>query len=377
MNDIKLIFDDVFTNNELVRSNLFDNTILDSIKQIIFNTYSQLNDSNNDHDTIKKQINEFLDTQIDKDYVCYTDSEVEYLKSKILFLESIPQPEQRTKEWYEFRKNRLTASDFYYVIDVTKSKTNDLILKKCDFEIPYISNNATSHGIKFEDLAIQIYETINKVKVLDFGCIPHPIIPYFGASPDGIISYESENKNYVGRMLEIKCPYSRKIDGVIKPEYYSQMQGQLEVCDLEYCDFLECDFQMFQSQNEYFNSDKEFKGIIIELFDTNHQKNIYHYLDKKYVDDKEYIEKWKNDTIEKIFENDALQYTKTTYWYLNKINIILVKRDRSYFNKNFIKIKQFWDKVLHYRKNGIDELVDAYKNKKPWTPKNDEVNFIN
>ena len=56
-------------------------------------------------------------------------------------------------------------------------------------------------------------------------------------------------------MLEIKCPYSRKIDGVIKPEYFSQMQGQLEVCDLEYCDFLECDFQKFDCP--------DFKAIFI------------------------------------------------------------------------------------------------------------------
>ena len=60
----------------------------------------------------------------------------------------------------------------------------------------------------------------------------------------------------------------------------------------------------------------------------------------------------------------------------NKINIILVKRDRNYFNSNFIKIKQFWDKVLHSRQNGIQELVEQYRNKKPWTPKNNEVDFI-
>ncbi len=376
MSDIKYIFDDIFLNNDLEKSNLFDNDILDNIKQIIFDIYSQIMVSK-DTETIKAEINQFLDTELNKDQISYSESEVEYLKNKILYLESIPQPEQRTKEWYEFRKNRLTASDFYYVIDPTKSKTNDMILKKCDFEIPYISNNATSHGIKFEDIAIQIYETINKVKVKEFGCIPHPTISYFGASPDGIISYESENKDYVGRMLEIKCPYSRKIDGVIKPEYFSQMQGQLEVCDLEYCDFLECDFQMFKSKEDYFQSNIQFKGIIIELFDVKRQKNIYHYLDIKLINDKEYIKKWEEEIIDKIFENENLEYTKTTYWYLNKINIILVKRDRSYFNRNFIKIKQFWDKVLHYRRNGIEELVELYKNKKPYMPKDSDMNFIN
>ena len=41
----------------------------------------------------------------------YDDSEIEKLKDIIYNLKKIPQPEQRTPEWYEFRGNRLTASD--------------------------------------------------------------------------------------------------------------------------------------------------------------------------------------------------------------------------------------------------------------------------
>jgi hypothetical protein len=40
-------------------------------------------------------------------------------------------------------------------------------------------------------------------------------------------------------MLEIKNVVSREITGIPKPEYYVQMQLQMEVCDLEECDFLE------------------------------------------------------------------------------------------------------------------------------------------
>ena len=56
---------------------------------------------------------------------------------------------------------------------------------------------ALLHGIKFEPVATQIYEKRNNVEVIEFGCLPHPYIPYFGASPDGICGFNSKNKNYV------------------------------------------------------------------------------------------------------------------------------------------------------------------------------------
>ena len=43
----------------------------------------------------------------------------------------------------------------------------------------------------------------NNVKVFEYGCIPHPTIGHFGASPDGIVDNGSENLNYLGRMLKL------------------------------------------------------------------------------------------------------------------------------------------------------------------------------
>ena len=63
---------------------------------------------------------------------------------------------------------------------------------------------------------------------------------------------ENNFSDMVGRMLEIKCPLTRKIktsgevDGEICPHYYyCQVQQQLECCDLEYCDFWQCSLQEF------------------------------------------------------------------------------------------------------------------------------------
>ena len=75
-------------------------------------------------------------------------------------------------------------------------------------------------------------------------------------------------------------------------------------------------------------------------------------------------------------ENNHLEYFSTTFWYLNKYNVVLVKRDRDYFFKHFIAIKSFWDEVLHYRTIGIDSLLSK-KKKNTYKYKEPELNFIN
>ena len=91
-------------------------------------------------------------------------------------------------------------------------------------------------GVKYEEVAVMIYEQRNSMKVFEYGCIPHPVYDFIGASPDGITDS--------GIMLEIKCPSSRKITGVIPSYYWCQVQTQLEVCELDRCDFLECKLEI-------------------------------------------------------------------------------------------------------------------------------------
>ena len=377
--DLYNILNDIFDGNELYADDLYDNTIYDEIKMMVMDTFSQINPINNSEDVslIESEIDNLLYQRknIVKDPE-YTESELLYLESKIKYLESIPQPEQRSEEWYIFRNNRLTASDFFGVIDEgAVSRRNELIMKKCGVEMPFLTNAAILHGIKFEDMAVKIYEKRNKVKVNEFGCLPHPNIPFFGASPDGIVSYESENKNYVGRMLEIKCPKSRKITGIIPDGYFAQIQGQLEVCDLEYCDFLECDFQMYKCKEDFFKDETKEKGIIVELYDTKLKKNLNYYASDNILESYDIFKKWEDSLINKIFENDDLEYLTTTYWYLNKLNVVLVKRDRDYFTKNYINIKKFWDDVLYYREKGTESLKENKKRTyKPYQEK--ELNFL-
>lgn len=389
INDIELIIKDCFDNKIVLPKELCDNKLY---AQFIFLINDILKDIHNNKNYDKFNIINYIN---DKLYTLniivkppeYTESQLEYIKNKIEYLEKIPQPEQRTEKWHIFRNNRLTASDLGHILDTKKnniknSKYCELIKKKCGVEMPFISGAAIRHGIKFEQVATSIYEKINNLNILEFGCIPHLHINYFGASPDGIVSYNSNNKNYIGRMLEIKCPKSRIINGEIPPGYFAQIQGQLEVCDLEYCDYLECDFQFYNSKEDFFKNhdnkeisvktDKE-KGVIIELFDNKTKKYIYHYGLDEQIKDEVTFTKWEKSLINSVFEQTNLEYIKTNYWYLNKINIILVKRDRLWFNNNFIKIKKFWDDVLYYRNNDISILT---KSKKKYEYKEVELDFI-
>lgn len=414
-NDILTIIDNYHTNGIFETHDLNNNTIFKIIVVHIFETLislpeyeylKQINETNI-HTTINNYITQCLNELGGIITATSNPSQSLYLETKIKYLELLPQPEQRTPEWYIFRNNRLTASDLNTVIDEynkmlykknykLSAKYKELICKKCGVEFPFIKGAAIQHGIKFEPIATSIYETRNDLTILEFGCLPHPHIPFFGASPDGITSYNSNNKHYIGRMLEIKCPKSRPINGIIPAGYYAQMQGQLEVCDLEYCDYLECDFQFYKSPDAFFNdyndhsnkdlyenkhfvktiSSKE-KGIILELYNTDTKQYLFNYAPASILNDRETFNKWEQTFISSIFNENKthIEYIGTIYWYLNKFNTILVKRDRDWFNSNFIKIQHFWNNVLKYRSEGTDTINTKKKNTFKHTTT--ELNFIN
>jgi hypothetical protein len=109
------------------------------------------------------------------------------------------------------------------------------------------SVKAIQWGVTYEPVACALYEQRNGCQVHEFGLRPHPRIPRFGASPDGITDQ--------GIMLEIKCPYTRRIDGRISKTYMTQIQTQLDTAELKECDFLECKIHEYESVEEYMNDE--------------------------------------------------------------------------------------------------------------------------
>ena len=171
---------------------------------------------------------------------------LEKMKKKIEFLESLYQPEQKTEEWYSHRHGLITASSVWKAFG-SPSVQNQLIYEKC---MPFdptkysrVNTESSLHwGQKYEVLSKQLYEEINGTKVQEFGCIRHPNSNYYfiGASPDGI--NVCPLSPLYGRLVEIKNVVSREINGIPKEDYWIQMQIQMEVCNLPECDFEETKF---------------------------------------------------------------------------------------------------------------------------------------
>ena len=195
------------------------------------------------------------------------------LRNRVKTLLKKPQPVQRSPEWFANRNTLVTASEaasclttskklcerYANLYDIsnfkyndTKSansyeKMNDYILKKCKAfygEKVFFDSVYTLWGKKYEQIAVNLYKRKNNTDVYDFGLLKHPYLKWLGASPDGITPD--------GVMLEIKCPYSRKIKPNYVPfHYYIQVQIQLEVALLETADFMECEIKELDTLADY------------------------------------------------------------------------------------------------------------------------------
>lgn len=390
---IQLLIKSIFQEGELDDTELQDPDKFQTIKNTVLDMLESTLDKKGDMKILpeyEKCIIKHLKRSILVKAKTYTKSDLTKLGQQIKHLKNIPQPEQRTPAWYEFRNNRLTASDLGTVIGVNPYETyNKIIQKKCGYEAPFYMNNNIRRGVKYEEVITMIYQFRNKVKVFEYGCIPHPTIEHFGASPDGIVDSDSENKNYVGRMLEIKCPGSRPITGFCPEYYYAQVQGQLEVCDLEYCDFVECKISDYESRLDYFNDfllDEEDlcnyyyssqgleKGIVLEAYDKEKGKDVFWYAPLGINYEESFL--WENKIIEEeILPVEKYEYLKTTYWKATEYNELLIRRDKEWFDGECLpKINKFWSDVLYYRTKSIEEIKDLVKvsKKKIEVPKIEE-----
>jgi len=298
------------------------------------------------------------------------------LQEKINYLRSIPQPEQRTPEWYSFRHNLITASNAYKAFE-SQSTVNQLIYEKCqplktnssDDKFSMVNVNSTFHwGQKYEPLSVQIYEYIYKTKIEDFGCIQHNKHNFLGASPDGI-NVKLDSPLY-GRMLEIKNIVNREITGIPKKEYWIQTQLQMEVCDLDECDFLETKFTEYQNFKDFCddgNEEKtvkgEFKGIIM-YFSSKEGRPFYLYKPLELLNYDE-IDAWEEKMIEKYeSEEHNMLWIKNHYWKLEKLSCVLILRNRKWFQDNIEQLGKVWDIILKERETGYEHRAPNKRVKK-------------
>jgi putative phage-type endonuclease len=302
--------------------------------------------------------NKTIEHDIIYNRICKIKNNRETLRALI----KIPEIKQRTEEWFEARKTRLTASDLYDAIKPSNVSTM-LAKKKAKIVVDKINYNgipALKWGTMFEPMATRCYsQQNNNIGIYDFGLICDPNNEHFGASPDGI--------NELGIMIEIKCPYSRKIIDTFIPEKYKlQIQGQLAVCNLDECDYVECEFKTIDEESEYLEEFKDRKanhGIIAEyIYETGE----YHYLySKENLSPSQCLE---NITDQKYNFASALsdlpnkpRYTKLIYWKLEKINTQRVKFNKEVWDTIVPKINEFWQKVEEFKLLPVETTVKKFQ----------------
>lgn len=273
-----------------------------------------------------------------------------------------PKHEQRSEEWYTFRRGIQSASNMYKVFQSDASRMS-LIKEKVLPEVSHSFKGAPClYGIKYEPMATRVYEDMIGSKVTEFGCIKHQEYRFIGASPDGIV-IDEKNLAYHGRMLEIKCLYSRKMVGVPLNKYWIQMQIQLEACDLECCDYFECIFNEKLSREKYFNyleqEKPKYYGIVVEMADGS-----YKYSDMSI--DIQLLKEWLDNRIQETLDLD-ISLDKVSYWYLAQHSRNTVYRNREWFKSVISDIDEYWKDVLKYRTlyESNDKIFEKDEVKKP------------
>lgn len=155
--------------------------------------------------------------------------------------------EQGSKEWYEARLGKVTASRVADVVAKTKSgwgasRANymaQLIAERLTgVPADSFTNSAMQWGTEKEPEARAAYEFMTDASVELVGFLDHPHIPMTGASPDGLIGTDG--------MIEIKCPNTAThIDTLLGQEipqkYILQMQWQMECAGRQWCEFVSYD----------------------------------------------------------------------------------------------------------------------------------------
>ena len=162
---------------------------------------------------------------------------------------------QRSEEWFEARKSLdvtgstigaiLGNSPFMKREDVIRAKVRE----RHGAEKEFIGNAATDWGQENEGNALAAFENLFGHIVLEDGLKVHESLHFIGYSPDGIVN---------DRLLEIKCPYSKKIPDEVPQHYIDQVQLGMEVYGLNETfffywtpDFSSCN--TIKRDKDYFN----------------------------------------------------------------------------------------------------------------------------
>lgn len=253
------------------------------------------------------------------------------------------QDDQRTAAWHQKRGEMLTASEIYKALpEASASLKHEIIMSKL---VPRPRTEgpgprALVWGTRLEPVAKEIYCLYNGgIQIVDTTCIPHPKVPFLGASPDGILVTKDPEDFRYGKLIEIKCPISRDFDmeTPIKHEYYHQMQLQMECTELDECEFVEFKFKD-ANYTAWMDSKAQYKGFYAVYEDG---------MKLKYRDlgDTRDVATWRRE----LEEPDKWDIV---YWTLEKWQSKTVEHDKEWLTKNLESVTSVWETIQKHRTEG-------------------------
>ena len=235
--------------------------------------------------------------------------------------------DQRTDAWHAKRGEMITASEVYQIFG-TEASRREVMMRKLEPRAPTEGSNpvpALIWGTRFEPVAKRIYEERTKCEITDVSCVQHPVHSFLGASPDGLIVPTFDDPRRYGRLVEFKCPMSRKPSDEIPPGYVHQMQMQMECTGIDECEYVEFRFKLVN-----YTEWKRCKDLTKGCF--------------------------------AVYDNGKVDYdcdcecepegAQVLYWILQSIKEDFVKKDPNWLPTVLPKLREFWDEVTEHRKNG-------------------------
>ena len=325
-----------------------------------------------------------------------SNEEYDKLEAHYDYLMNLPQPEQKSKAWFDMRNNMITASSAAAAMGESKYDTLDHFIYEKVFGKEFSENKFVHHGKKYEQIVTMFYQHVYDVKVGEFGLLKHPEIDFIGASPDGICSaYKmdgSRGSPLLGTMVEIKCPFSREIktggdliDGICPYYYWVQVQLQLQCCSLQRCDFIQCNIKEYNNQEEFMNDEykanhTENQNESIDINNNFGRNAVIQLLPIKFVQKVQYekrewyskylyppsLDMTKEEIIQWIEEEKKnfnsskyakdYKFDKPCFFKIISSHNISIMRDNKWFEESVPKLKVTWDRIKFYRENKEEAL---------------------
>jgi putative phage-type endonuclease len=153
--------------------------------------------------------------------------------------------EQRSEEWFEKRRGKVTASRIGDLLATIRngnwaaSRRNyaaELVTERLTGRTaPGFQSEHMQYAIEHEPLARDAYMRKTGFDVKEVAFVDHPRILYSGASPDGLVFDEG--------LIEIKCLNTANqiellLKGEVDEKYRLQMVWQMACTGRQWCDFV-------------------------------------------------------------------------------------------------------------------------------------------